>query len=138
MSGQKNYSTEAQSCILQTAKRMQTCFTAADMLEQLSYYGHNHSSSTVYRILEKLTKSGKLHKAPSKNGTTRYYYSEKCDKSSHFTLICKHCGQVFHIDCHLLGEFYGHIYAMHGFKIINKTPNFDGICLDCRNKGLLS
>ena len=138
MTEHKIYSTEAKNCVYQAAKQLEKNFSANDITEHLSYLGHKHSNSTIYRILEEMVKNGILAKNHDTAGITRYYFLENCDKTSHFYIICRDCKEAYHVDCELIDKLYQHFFDDHGFIIAQKNLQIDGLCRKCqKNRGIL-
>ncbi len=91
--------------------------------------------STVYRLIKHLTDEGVLRRFNGKNAKNVVYQfagqNEHCRK--HFHLKCTDCGELIHLDCHLLKSFEEHMGAHHGFSIDPVKTIFYGVCASCKN-----
>lgn len=94
--------------------------------------------STVYRLINQLTKEGYLRCFHDENSKiSLYQYADKNNRCDHhFHLKCNMCKKIIHLECDHTSELKEHIASKHSFAIdISKTILY-GYCNDCQKKGL--
>ncbi len=91
-------------------------------------------TATVYRFLEKLTKSGELSRYTMEgaDGGTCFGWHDNACALYHF--VCNDCGKCYHVDCPQLSSMHTHITESHGFEVDLGQTVFRGRCAVCSGK----
>lgn len=83
---------------------------------------------TIYRNLETFSKCGILVKIQRPNRKLYYGLCESQGHKYHHHIICIKCGRI--------GEFFkcdlSKKKVINGFKVLNHSLQFEGICSECR------
>lgn len=132
------YKTKQRSMIISlfTENRHQ-CFSSKEIIEELK---GKIGEATVYRMLVKLSREGILQKYISEDGKGSLYRLNDCDRQenhAHFHLRCSNCGELVHMDCHMMEEISQHLRLAHGFYIDNAKTVLYGKCEKCADRGAL-
>lgn len=90
--------------------------------------------ATVYRTIILLEEMGVIYKLDLEDGCSRYELAHDDEEHRHHHLVCNKCGKVFEVEADLLDELEEEIETKYGFKILDHTVKFFGICKDCRNE----
>lgn len=107
-------------------------YSVDDLVFEMQEQGEKIGRTTVYRHLEALAEQGRVRKYQNAQGVTRYQHlknSEDC--ASHFHMMCKECGRLYHVDCNLMKSLSEHIYTDHHFKLDSRETMLIGICSRC-------
>jgi len=107
--------------------------TAARIVEHFENENAPIGRTTIYRHLDKLVESGKIHKynIDDVSGACFAYVSHGTECGEHFHLKCEDCGELFHLQCDTLSEMQRHILAEHAFKVNTMKTVFYGKCDNC-------
>ena len=107
--------------------------SVGDILEHLRQTGREVGTTTVYRYLDRLTRSGEVRKyvIDETSGACYQYISDSDGCLEHFHLKCIRCGRLLHVNCNYLKEAGEHILAHHGFHVDRSKTVFYGICETC-------
>ena len=128
------YSTKQQQAVLRCLEARQgESLTAADLAEDLRHAGSPVGLATIYRQLEKLEASGRIHKVTTEEGA----YFQYCDASEGqgcLLLQCEGCGRIVHLDCSHLQPLYEHLRRDHHFLVDNRRTLLTGLCAACAGK----
>ena len=111
-------------------------FTVDEIMLQMQDQGAKIGRSTIYRYLESLAEQGGVRKYQNAQGMTQYQHvvdEERC--ASHFHMMCKQCGALYHVDCALIESFTRHIAKAHGFTLDPKETVLVGVCARCAGNG---
>ena len=111
-------------------------FSVDDVVFDMQNQGEKIGRSTVYRYLEQLAEQGAVRKYQSVQGVTQYQHVEDaaaCD--GHFHMMCSKCGNLFHVDCRLMGALAKHLTEDHGFVLDPRETILVGLCEKCRDGG---
>jgi Fur family transcriptional regulator, zinc uptake regulator len=109
---------------------------AYDILEKLKFIGIN-APPTVYRALEKLVKTGQVHRLVSNHSYFLSGAKKINDNESLVFHICNSCGQVNEVYDHALYLALRNIQIRTGFEIENEILEFNGKCnKECSNNQL--
>lgn len=111
-------------------------FSVDDVVFEMQEKGEKVGRSTVYRYLEQLAEQGAVRKYQSVQGVTQYQHVEdaqRCD--AHFHMMCSKCGNLFHVDCRLMGTLTQHLMEDHGFMLDPRETILVGLCAQCREGG---
>ena len=122
------YDTRKKQIIFDIIKKEHQQFTVKDIYNKTKGIG----LTTVYRMILQLLNEGFLSKCVDKDNIIYYQYLEKCDKDNHFYLKCDNCGNMTHIDCDCIKEWFNHILIQHDFTINSKKIVINGICDKCK------
>lgn len=107
-------------------------YSVDDLVFEMQEQGEKIGRTTVYRHLESLAEQGRVRKYQNAQGVTCYQHlknSEDC--ASHFHMMCKECGRLYHVDCSLMKALSEHIYTDHHFKLDSRETMLIGICSRC-------
>lgn len=109
-------------------------FTAEEAFLTINKRGHEVGRATIYRYLDKLSNEGALRKyVPIDGGGAVYEYCGCGGK--HFHLKCDVCGELLHLECTDVSNFYRHISKDHDFEIDPGRTVFYGTCGKCKGGG---
>ena len=109
--------------------------SAEEIARELRAQGVRVGNTTVYRFVEALCEQGSARKYLNPEGVARYQYlgeHAQCDK--HFHMMCRRCGDLFHIDCDKMNELLSHLMEAHGFSIDPRESVLVGLCENCRKE----
>ena len=107
-------------------------FSVDDVMLKMQDQGAKIGRSTVYRYLESLAEQGNVRKYQNAQGMTQYQHVEdeaRC--ASHFHMMCKRCGALYHVDCGLMRSLTEHIAQAHGFSLDPRETVLVGVCAKC-------
>ena len=108
--------------------------TAARIVGHFRGQGVSVSRPTVYRHLEKLTRSGRLRKYTTDGVSGACYQQadggERCQ--IHLHLKCEGCGELQHIECEAFGKIRRHVFDEHTFAIDAMKTVLYGKCGHCQ------
>ncbi len=107
-------------------------FTIEDARSKMAEDGADIPSSSFYRIVGNLCKSGVLRRFEAAGvDNFVYQYADFSDTCRlHFHLKCLNCGTLIHLECDKMNELKDHIYTEHGFTIGGKGIIY-GLCSNC-------
>lgn len=128
------YITKQQQAVLHCLEaRAEDTLTANELAEELRRAGNPVGLATIYRQLEKLERSGSVHKVTTEEGAVYQYCPHSHDEAhpSCFLLRCQRCGHLVHLDCTHLQELYDHISREHHFRIDAYRTVLTGLCETC-------
>lgn len=108
-------------------------YTAYELKDKI---GSNAGLTTIYRILNSLTKENVLTKSPlqEKSGFSyKYNEIEQCDNhNKHYHLICENCNKLFHYDNENISKMCKKIQKESDFQIEEEKIVFYGKCKECK------
>lgn len=111
-------------------------FSVDEVVFEMQDRGERIGRSTVYRYLELLAEQGSVRKYQSVQGVTQYQHVEDgADCDGHFHMMCSKCGNLFHVDCSLMGALTKHLMEDHGFALDPRETILVGTCGACRGGG---
>lgn len=128
---EREYSTKQKDVILKSIKNCTHDFTIKDIYNSLM---GSVGLTTIYRLVDKLVRDGKLNKYITKDNITYYEYLGECECENHFYLKCDKCGTLIHTDCYCIEEMSNHILKEHKFSLSRGNIVINGICNKCLNK----
>lgn len=117
---QTTYNTRQKTAIIEQIKQIgDKHFTIDGLCETMAKNGETVGRTTVYRLLEKLSKDGILRKfiMPQGESSCYQYVGEKSHCNEHFHLKCEKCGNLIHMECDELNSIAQHIKSHHGFAL---------------------
>lgn len=123
-----SYNTKQKDLILDIIKNQKKEFTVKDIYEKSQA---KTGLTTIYRLVDKLTKEGTLSKTIGNDNNAYYQYLEKCNHENHFYLKCNSCGMMEHVDCDCIKDLSEHISKKHKFKADKAQIIIKGICEKC-------
>ena len=110
-------------------------FSIDDLVFQMEAKGDKIGRSTVYRCLEALAEQGSVRRYQNAQGVTQYQpvrNPENC--ATHFHMMCKKCGRLYHVDCDLMAQLDAHIRSHHAFTIDMRETVLVGVCGRCASE----
>ena len=111
-------------------------YSVDDLVFEMQEQGEKIGRTTVYRHLEALTEQGRVHKYQNAQGVTQYQHVENAgDCASHFHMMCKSCGRLYHVSCGLMNTLSDHIYTDHNFRVDTRETMLVGVCARCTAGG---
>lgn len=122
--------TRNQGLVLEALSRADAPLSAYTILDQLREDGFR-APPQVYRALEKLIESGRVHRLESLNAFVACQHPG-CDghKTVAFT-ICEQCGRVEEVSDAGLVARIREIADASGFLVSKSTVELRGLCADC-------
>lgn len=111
-------------------------FSVDEVVFEMQERGEKIGRSTVYRFLEQLSEVGNVRKYQNTQGVTQYQHvSDHQDCDEHFHMMCRQCGDLFHVDCKLVHSMAEHLMKEHGFQLDPRETILMGLCEKCRTGG---
>lgn len=90
--------------------------------------------ATVYRTVILLEEMGVVYKLDLNDGCSRYELAHAHENHRHHHLVCNSCGKVFEVEDDLLDELEEEIETKYGFKILDHSVKFFGVCEQCKDE----
>lgn len=120
--------TRAKQLVIETLSENSAACTHAFVYEQLK---NECDRATVYRILERLTEEGVLHKVVNVDGVINYALCQTCENHSkhthnHVHFSCESCSEVTCID-----QIEPQIQLPKKYRIHEVNLTVSGICPNC-------
>ena len=126
------YATKQQQAVLHCLEqRSDEALTATDLAAQLRQAGQPVGLATIYRQLEKLAASGRIHRVHTEAGALFQYCPHPETERPCFLLRCEACGRIVHLDCAHLEELTRHLAATHRFQVDLRRTTLTGRCEAC-------
>ena len=91
--------------------------------------------ATVYRTVLLYEELGVVSKLDLNDGCSRYEIVHSDEEHMHHHLICNVCKCVYEVEDNLLEELEDRIQKTYGFKILDHSVKFYGICSKCSENG---
>ncbi len=110
-------------------------YSVDDLVFRMQEQGEHIGRTTVYRYLEQLAEQGSVRKYQNAQGVTQYQHvadSAACD--SHFHMMCKSCGRLYHVSCELMDQLSQHIASEHNFRVDMRDTILVGVCARCAGR----
>ena len=104
-------------------------YSVDELVFRMQEQGERIGRTTVYRYLEQLAEQGSVRKYQNAQGVTQYQHIEDdshCD--SHFHMMCRSCGRLYHVSCELMEKLSQHIYTDHSFRLDLRETILVGTC----------
>lgn len=125
------YITKQQKAVLERIEAHRDgCVSAQVLADELRARGEPIGVATVYRQLDRLERSGSIHKVLTEDGA----FYQFCAGGAHggcFLLKCERCGRIEHVDCERLAPLYRHLEEEHGFTVDARRTMLYGVCRAC-------
>lgn len=90
--------------------------------------------ATVYRTVLLLEEVGVIFKLDLNDGCSRYELAHSEEHHRHHHLVCNECKAVYEVQDDLLEELEERIETTYGFRILDHSVKFFGICAKCCKK----
>ncbi len=128
------YNTKQREAILAYMASLQDAHvTAAQITAHFARHALPVGRTTVYRHLDKLTKSGAIRRfATGSAAGACYQYVRGVDAChAHLHLQCEQCGRMQHLECGVFGDVRQHVYSEHAFEVNALKTVLYGTCSQC-------
>lgn len=125
------YNTRQQQAVLRCLEqRPEEALTACEIAEALRQEERPVGLATVYRQLERLERSGQVHRVDTGEGAV-YQFCVNGSARACFLLRCQRCGRMVHLDCVHLEELCRHLETDHRFQVDPRRTILTGLCASC-------
>ena len=108
--------------------------TAEEIYDEVKKSCPEIGLATVYRTILLLEDIGILSRLHLNDGCSRYELVHSDETHRHHHLVCNECKAVFEVQDDLLDELEESIENKYGFKILDHSVKFFGICSECCKK----
>ena len=108
--------------------------TAEEIYDEVKKICPDIGLATVYRTVLLLEEIGVIFKLDLNDGCSRYELVHSEEEHRHHHLVCNECKAVFEVQDDLLDELEYRIENTYGFKILDHSVKFFGICANCCKK----
>ncbi|MDD6795828.1 MAG: Fur family transcriptional regulator [Clostridiaceae bacterium] len=106
--------------------------TAEEIYDEVKKDCPDIGLATVYRTIIILEEIGVVSKLQLNDGCSRYEIVHSDERHKHHHLICQKCNAVIEVEEDLLDELEEKIENEYGFKILDHSVKFYGLCSDCK------
>lgn len=125
------YNTKQQQAVLRCLEqRPEEALTACEIAEVLRREACPVGLATVYRQLERLERTGLVHRVDTGEGAL-YQFCVHGGARACFLLRCRRCGRMVHLDCSHLEDLCRHLEADHCFHVDPRRTILTGLCAAC-------
>lgn len=107
----------------------ETFISARMIIDHVKQSAGRIEASTVYRVLEDLSRVGLVHHTPLGNGKSGMWHITLDHDHEH--LVCELCGNTIEIPDTEFAPFYESLRRRYGFQINLHHFAFLGSCSDC-------
>lgn len=129
------YATKQRQAVLRTLEGWgERPAAASELAAALRREGCSVSMATVYRQLEFLARTGRIHKIATEAGTLYQYCPRREEGGPCFLLRCAGCGRLEHLDCPQFRALYRHLKTEHHFQADPRQTVLTGLCGVCAGK----
>jgi Fur family ferric uptake transcriptional regulator len=118
--------TRCRRAVLATVAAADEPLTVEQIADALA--GEGFDLSTIYRTVETFEQHGMLNRLDLGDGTRRYC---GCD-GHHHHIRCLKCGRIDKVDLCLVERMQGAIEKTLGYRIVDHSLVFTGVCRRCR------
>ena len=108
--------------------------TAEEIYDEVKKKCPEIGLATVYRTILLLEEIGIVSRLHLNDGCSRYELVHSDERHRHHHLICNDCNSVIEVEDDLLDELEESIEKNYGFKIMDHSVKFYGICKECQEK----
>lgn len=108
--------------------------TAEEIYDEVKKVCPDIGLATVYRTVSLLEEIGVIFKLDLNDGCSRYELVHSEEQHRHHHLVCNECKAVYEVQDDLLDELEARIEGTYGFKILDHSVKFFGICAECCKK----
>lgn len=106
--------------------------TAEEIYDEVKKKCPEIGLATVYRTILLLEEIGFIFKLDLNDGCSRYELVNSDETHRHHHLVCNECKCVIEVQDDLLDDLEDEIERTHGFKIIDHSVKFFGVCKKCQ------
>lgn len=125
------YNTRQRQAVLHCLEeRPEEALSACEIAETLRQDQCPVGLATVYRQLERLEETGRVHRIDTGEGAL-YQFCVHGGARACFLLRCERCGRMVHLDCSHLEELCRHLAADHRFRVDPRRTILTGLCSAC-------
>lgn len=125
--------TPVRTAIIEILEKSHEPRTTLELLQSLARLGFTANKTTVYRQLKALTEINIVQEVRFADRTIRYEIMGK--NGHHHHLVCLHCSRIADVVFPTELEKQEQIIRKkHGFKILQHSLEFFGICKKCQKK----
>ena len=107
--------------------------TAEEIYDEVKKICPEIGLATVYRTVLLLEEIGFVFKLDLNDGCSRYELVHSEEAHRHHHLVCNNCKSVYEVKDDLLDELENNIEQTYGFKILDHSVKFYGLCAKCTN-----
>ena len=108
--------------------------TAEEIYDEVKKRCPEIGLATVYRTILLLEEIGIVSRLHLNDGCSRYELVHSDERHRHHHIICNECNSVIEVEDDLLDELEESIEKNYGFKIMDHSVKFYGICKECQEK----
>ena len=108
--------------------------TAEEIYDEVKRNCPDIGLATVYRTVLLLEEVGIIYKLDLNDGCSRYELVHNNEEHRHHHLVCNECRRVIEVEEDLLDELENSIQESYGFKILDHSVKFFGICSECNKE----
>lgn len=108
--------------------------TAEEIYDEVKKICPEIGLATVYRTILLLEEMSVIYKLDLGDGCSRYELAHAHENHRHHHLVCNNCGKVFEVEDDLLEDLEHEIETKYGFKIVDHTVKFFGLCKQCKDE----
>lgn len=106
--------------------------TAEEIYDEVKKVCPEIGLATVYRTIILLEELSVICRLDLNDGCSRYELIHKDEMHRHHHLVCNICSRVQEVQDDLLDELEEGIETEYGFKILDHSVKFFGICDECQ------
>ena len=122
--------TRQKTLLLKVLRSQRQPRSAEEIHSRLARTGSPVCLSTVYRNLDRLTRSGVVRRVTvGSEGRARF---ELARRNHHHHVVCSNCSRVVRFDLCPLDGFVKSLQDQTGFRFDDHTLEISGLCQDCR------
>lgn len=128
---QKSRQTKIRIAITQIFQAYPEPLTLSDMFQYVKIAHPNTAYSTVFRLVLKLMKEGKVVQVDWRERGSRYEWAEL---PHHHHIVCQTCGKIVDIADTELNFDEKKLEQSTGFLVKHHSIELEGICGECQKK----
>jgi Fur family transcriptional regulator, ferric uptake regulator len=124
------YSTSSRRAILGLLQSERRYLTASEIYKSLRKRRRQLALTTVYRTLAHLAKLGAVSSRPASSGELGYLFC--ANDEHHHHAICRGCGHVEEVNCHVIDAFKKLLLTRQAFALDEHSVELYGRCAACQ------
>ncbi|MGH7716730.1 MAG: Fur family transcriptional regulator [Vulcanimicrobiaceae bacterium] len=124
------YSTSSRRAILGLLQSERRYLTAGEIFKSLRKRRRQLALTTVYRTLGHLAKLGAVSSRAEPSGELGYLFC--ANDEHHHHAICKVCGHVEEVNCHIIDAFKKLLLTRQAFALDDHSVELYGRCAACQ------
>jgi Fur family ferric uptake transcriptional regulator len=124
------YSTSSRRAILGLLQSERRYLTAAEIFKALRKRRRSLALTTVYRTLAHLATLGAVSSRPAPGGELGYLFC--ANDEHHHHAICRGCGHVEEVNCHVIDAFRKLLLTRQAFALDDHSVELYGRCAACQ------